>query len=124
EPFWGQGPDVLLSAFGMFNHVRSTDPAADGINKLKWGAEATYTPLSWFALSGRYDLVNPDMMNSQQSFSLISPPLIFRTSFVSHEQGVLGYSHYFYGSEVVPSYPYANLRPHKDLCQASAVMWW
>jgi hypothetical protein len=124
EPFWGQGPDVLLSAFGMFNHVRSTDPMFDNKNKLKYGFEATYVPLKWFALSSRFDMVNPDMSDAEQSFAVLSPRLIFRSSFVSHEQIVLGYSRYFYGSKVVPSYPYANLTPDRDLFQASAVMWW
>jgi hypothetical protein len=124
EKFWGQGPDVLLSTFGMYNRVRTQDPAYDKVQKLKWGFEATYIPLPWFAISGRFDQVNPNMSDSQQSFSVVSPRLIFRTSFVSHEQIVLGYSHYFYGATVVPSYPYQDLVPDKDLFQASAVMWW
>ena len=39
-------------------------------------------------------------------------------------QVVLGYSRYFYGSEVAPGWPYMDLRPDKHLFQASAVMWW
>ena len=109
---------------GMFNRVRSTDPAVGLAHKLKWGGEATYTPLSWFAVSGRYDMVNPDMADAARSFSVVSPRLIFRTSFVSHEQVVLGYSRYFYGADVAPSFPFMELRPDKHLFEASAVMWW
>src|SRR5262249_40375573 len=39
SPFWGQGPDVLLTAFAMLNSVSSRDPMFDGVTKLKWGGD-------------------------------------------------------------------------------------
>ena len=38
--FWGQGPDLIASVFGMFNHVNAPmNKPYDGINKLKFGAD-------------------------------------------------------------------------------------
>src|SRR5258707_4146769 len=43
--FWGDGPDVTLSLFGMYSSVSSTDTSGvnplvgDGVKKLKWGAD-------------------------------------------------------------------------------------
>ena len=124
SPFWGQGPDVLLTVFGMLNFVSSQDPMYDGVTKLKWGADVTYIPLSWLAVSGRYDLVQPNLSDDRYSFSVVSPKLIFRTAFLTHEQVVLGYSHYFYGEKVTPTYPYMAMQPDGDVVQLAAVMWW
>jgi hypothetical protein len=39
------------------------------------------------------------MANSQQSFYVFSPRLMFRSEFVTHEAVVLQYSYYKYGAE-------------------------
>ena len=44
------------------------------------------------------DAVNPDMSDSTQSFYALSPKLIFRSEFVTHESITLQVSKYFYGS--------------------------
>ena len=132
EPFWGQGPDLSLALFGMYNHVINDDstfvPAANDFhaatNKLKWGGEVTYTFISFLGLSFRYDSVQPDLDNSTVSFHVLSPKLIFRTEFVTHEQVILQYSHYIDGANVTPSWPSEPLTPDKDAFMIAAVMWW
>lgn len=125
EPFWGQGPDVLLSVFGMYNHVKSDDPAFAGASdKLKWGADVTYTPLGFLGVSARYDSVQPDLDDSTLSFHVLSPKIILRSEFVTHEQVVLQYSRYLYGDDVMPAWPTASLPPDKDVFTVSAIMWW
>jgi len=127
KPFWGQAPDLNLSIFGMYNHVTSTDSKFSGAkDKLKYGAEVTYTPLSWLGVSGRYDLVQPDMDNSNLSFTVISPKLIIRTSFVSHEQIIIQYTRYIYGEDVVPGWPHddGSYAADENVIKISAVMWW
>jgi hypothetical protein len=123
NPFWGEGPDVLISVFGMFNQVASLDPMFDGILKLKLGAEVTYLPLKWFGASFRYDAVFPDLSNLDSSFHVLSPKLVFRTTFLSHEQIVLSYSRYFDGPAVTPTYPYQMVPPDRDVLQLSATVW-
>lgn len=129
KEFWGQGPDLIIAPFVMANFI-SPDPDDDTFTgartRLKLGGEATYTPLSWLGISARYDVVQPDMDDNTRSFHVISPKIILRSEFVSHEQIVLSYSRYIYGSNVEPVWPYSEegLRPDKDVVMISAVMWW
>jgi hypothetical protein len=123
NPFWGQGPDLLLSVFGMANWVSSSDPAFS-TNRFKMGVEATYLPLKWLGLSGRFDLVEPNLSDDTQTFYALSPKLLFRTEFLAHEQIVVGYTHYFNGSSVTPTYPNQMLRPDRNVLQLSAMLWW
>ena len=57
QAFWGQGPDLITTVFGMYNKVdldaRQNDPFRR-IKKLKFGAEMTYLPLAWFGVGGRW----------------------------------------------------------------------
>ncbi len=68
--FVGEGPDIVVSLFGMQTHVsshdKSVDPATgralyDGVTKRKLGAEASYAILPWFGVSARADQVWPDV---------------------------------------------------------------
>jgi hypothetical protein len=125
KEFYGQGPDLILSGFGMFNHVASDDPGFSApSDKLKLGAEVTYVPKSWLGLDLRYDAVQPDMADSTQSFHVLSPSLILRSRFASNEEVVIGYSHYVNGDGVAPGYPHEMLAPDKHLLRISAIMWW
>ena len=125
EPFWGQSPDIIVSLFGMYNHVTSDDPMFTGASdKFKWGVEATYTPLGWLGIGARFDRVQPDLANSLIAFSQISPRLVFRSEFVTHEQIILQYTHYFYGSMVQPSWPNEPYPADSDVVMISAIMWW
>jgi hypothetical protein len=143
QAFWGQGPDLVLTVFGMFNYVDVN--TADGGNimfdekkKLKFGAEMTYLPLDWFGVGFRGDVVQPDLDNSATNFSVFSPRLIFRTAFVTHEQIVLQYSRYFTGAGVEGMFPYNSqpgggmIRPDplngftatdKNAAQIAAIIW-
>jgi len=143
QAFWGQGPDLVITPFLMFNHV-DIDVAAggnamfDNKNKLKFGAEVTYMALDWLGVGFRGDVVQPDMDNKEQNFSVFSPRLIFRTAFVTHEQIMLQYSRYFIGREVMGQFPYnsqaggAGIRPNdlngfqatdKNAAQIAAIIW-
>lgn len=125
EPFWGQGPDVLLGVFGMFNHVKSKDPAFVGAaDRFKWGGEATYTPFGFLGISARYDNVQPDLNDSTLSFQALSPKVILRSEFATHEQIIVQYTHYFYGDAASPAWPDVGLSPDKDAFLISAIMWW
>ena len=141
--FWGQGPDLIASVFTMFNHVHVPDnPPYDGINKLKFGAEVMYLPLAWFGVGGRYDYVDPDLGKSlaeraatgaptfMDKFQVLSPRLVFRTDFVTHEQILVQYSHYWYDGPAASMFPYntqtgAGQIPGSDAnaFQIAAIIW-
>jgi hypothetical protein len=130
DAFYGQSADLLASLFGMFNKVTSDTPNdatfINGQTKLKLGGDMTYLPLYWLGFSARYDLVQPDMDNSHKSFQVISPRVLFRTSFVAHEEIYVQYSRYFNGSQVVLAYPAtgAAATPDKDVVSIIANMYW
>ncbi len=88
----------------MFNHVTAPMNTSYSLNKLKFGTEWTYVPLSWLGLGARYDVVEPNTSKSGESFSVISPRIIFRTAFVTHEQVMIQYSRYFYGDLYQPGF--------------------
>ena len=117
--FWGQGPDLIASVFTMVNHVHAPQNLPyDGINKVKFGAEVMYLPLAWFGVGGRYDFVDPDFGKSDTEraatgaptfmsrFQVLSPRLVFRTDFVTHEQILVQYSHYWYTGPAASMFPY------------------
>jgi hypothetical protein len=129
QPFSGYGPDIYASLFGMYTHVSSDDAEFDDVDKLKYGAELTYSALAWLAVSGRYDRVVANADDATQTFAVISPRIILRTDYNSQDQVTLQYSHWFYGSGVVArtGYPPRDdpaVRPDEDTFSLTASMWW
>jgi hypothetical protein len=126
QEFYGQDADLAFSVFGMFNRVTGADGTfPDDKMRLKAGADVTYwTPLPWLGAALRYDLVEPDLDNSDQSFHVISPKLILRTEFASHEEVYIQYSRYINGDDVAPGYPHEVLRPDDGVFAVTATMWW
>jgi hypothetical protein len=154
RPFFGQGADVTITVFGMLNRVSGTDdggtgdgstiPAANNANmtKFKWGLEPIWSFSPMMAVGFRADVVNPSMSDSGQSFQVITPKLIFRSEFVTHEMIVLQGSFYHYGSSysditkvgALMPWPFGTNgttdlskyggTPDKYMIALSASMWW
>jgi hypothetical protein len=137
RPFWGQAVDLTIRPFFMLNKVTGTAPGAcysinpkDGncdMTKFKYGTDIVYSFLPKMAAALRTDVVNPNMSDSTQSFYIISPRLIFRSEFVTHEQIVLQYSYYMYGSSYTdPSktYPCAANKDNLKCYATDGVMPW
>ena len=132
QPFWGQGPDLVARVFAMWNEVRPDElTATGGRHKLKLGGSLTYTPLFWLGLSGRVDVVQPDLDHSAQSFQVLSPRVLLRTDFLSHEEVVLKYDRYFLGSDTRLNYPFDEqmardpfFRADENVFSLIATFWW
>jgi hypothetical protein len=140
--FAGDGPDITLSFFGMYNWITSDDRAYDGMKKLKFGGEGIYTPLSWLGVGARFDRLLPDTNDSSQGFSILSPKILFHSQFLTHELITLQYSKYFYGqayfretrpATAVPSGPVTPYGygapgitgpPDENVFKIQATMWW
>jgi hypothetical protein len=102
--FWGEGPDLLISIFGVVGSTNSDDPAMDGTKMLKYGTEVTYSFLSWLAVSGRIDHVVPDTRDMQASFAVFSPRITFRNAWQGSWRGgtlSLQYAAYVVGDHVI-----------------------
>lgn len=128
-PFTVDGPDIVLSLFGMQTHVTSEQAEYDGITKRKFGAEVSYSLLSWLATSLRWDRVDPNVDFQYTAFSVLSPRVIFRTDWASTDQITLQYSRWFNGSRttVTAGYPPREdptVVPDQDMVSLTATMWW
>jgi hypothetical protein len=130
DVFEGDSADIFISAFGMQTQVDSNDPAFDGVTKRKLGAMVSYSFLPWLAATARYDRVEPNTSDSSQTFSVVSPALIFRTGWQARDQIALQYSHWFYGknSDVrTQGFPYVydhSIVPDKDMISLTATFSW
>lgn len=127
--FHGKSPDVRLSVFGMGTSVTSPDPLFGGVSKLKLGVEATYSMLSWFAASTRFDHVEGDTSDSTKSFNILSPRLLFHTDWMSRDEFALQYSFFQYGQNVMTraGHPPVNdpAAPRdKHVFVVSGTFWW
>ncbi len=105
EEFWGDGPDLKLSLFGMYAQIAADDPARDGEKKYKLGAEGTYSALSWLALAGRVDRVVPYMnepkvplyaRQNDNSYSVLTARAVVRSDWQAREALTLQYSRFLY----------------------------
>ena len=101
EEFWGEGTDLLLGVFGVYARTGSEDPTYDGVRSYKFGVEATYSALPWLAVSGRFDRLVPDDRRAERSYAIVSPKLVFRTSWQTRESVTLQYTKWLYGSAPV-----------------------
>jgi hypothetical protein len=104
-------------------------PLYDGVNKLKYGLETTYSALSWLAGSLRYDRVVADTDLMAKTFAVISPAVILRSDFNSQDLVTLRYSRWLYGSGVTvrEGYPPKDapwVEPDENTFSLTASMWW
>lgn len=128
DNFVGNGPDIFVSAFGMFVKT-DTDEAGQPATSMKFGAEASYSMLPWLAGGVRYDKVQPDADFPAYGFGVLSPRLIFRTGWQAHDQVTLQYSHWFNGDYTTvrsgyPAKPDVTVVPDSDMVSLTASMWW
>jgi hypothetical protein len=105
DEFYGEGPDLKLSFFGLYGHITADDPARDGEDKYKLGVEGTYTPLPWLAGALRIDRAVPYVSRpkvplypnqNDNSFSVLTLKAIFRSDWQAREALTLQYSRFFY----------------------------
>jgi hypothetical protein len=115
--FWGDGMDFKALVYAMYNQVSSEyDPNYDAYalseaqalgyaaprdnysehTKLKFGTDLTFSVFPAMAMALRFDRVQPNNNLPNQSFSILSPRLEFRSRWVTRESIHLQYSRYFY----------------------------
>ena len=111
QAWWGQGTDLTLQLFGLYTWITGTGdvpgstwfagitgPDGLGTKKLKMGGQLLYTPLPIMSVGVRFDSVQPNLDNNTHNFWVVTPRLVFRTEFVTHEQITIQYQYYQCGS--------------------------
>jgi hypothetical protein len=126
EAFDYQHPDLITSVFSNFGMVNSDDPFNDGRKMWKAGADATYQFISWAAVSGRYDHVNPNSKKDDEAFDVTAFKLILRSQWITHETVTLSYTRWYYGSGTHAEFPYELPRNELDnqMFALHFGMWW
>lgn len=132
--WWGDGSDVVATVFGMYNSIstENTPQNGGGDKRFKSGLDVLYTPLPVIGFGGRVDLVQPDLDNSRKSFTVLSPRIVLRTNYVTHEQVIIQYQRYLYNDETALPFPFegpgatfpAMGYRDKGVLTISATMWW
>ncbi|HEU5077435.1 MAG TPA: hypothetical protein VFU02_24755 [Polyangiaceae bacterium] len=110
------GQDLKMKFFGIMNFISVDDrasfeanPAYDGANadlidehsqdgtrKLKFGGDFEYFALPWLSAGLRADRLQPHSKVPEQSFTVVSPRITFRSDFVTREAVTLQYTRYIY----------------------------
>ena len=129
DQYQGLSPDLLVSLFGVGTYVKSDDPSANKVFKVKGGGELTYLPLAWFGVSERFDHVRLNNSDSRQAFTIYSSRLLLHTGWKSRGEIAVQYSHFVYGSRVYvktgyPPHLDPNVNPDRDVFSLTATYWW
>ena len=126
QPFSGDRPDITVNTGFVIAYTLVSPQALPGSMtagaipadvdlfdkrlRYKFGADVLYTFKPWMAVGFRADRVAPNSKDSQETFYVISPRLVFKRSWYSHENIQIIYGKWFYGphshseaSAVVPS---------------------
>jgi hypothetical protein len=142
-PFGSNRPDLLLQA-GFIIAYATTNPVAlsgttdaqtvadyDTFNKrlrYKFGLDLLYNMLPWFGAGIRGDRVAPTSKDSEETFYVLSPRLVFKTNWVTHEEIRLIYGKWFYGPHTHPEasglIPADQTRLDDQLIALNINMWW
>jgi len=96
----GEGWDVSAKVYLMYNRIWSDDPDNDGSWRLKYGFDVLGTPLPWLGVGLRFTQVRPHSRVAEQTFSVISPRLLFKLNWISAETIEVSYSRYLYNTRV------------------------
>jgi len=109
------GRDLKMKFFGIMNFISVDDRASfeanplyagnedlidehsqDGTRKLKFGGDFEYFALPWLSAGLRADRLQPHSKIPEQSFTVVSPRITFRSDFVTREAVTIQYTRYFY----------------------------
>jgi hypothetical protein len=120
------GPEFFTSFFLDYAQVSSKDPDYDHRKLVKFGTELTWRWLRWLALSSRVDRVIPNSKDSEESFTVISPKIIIKSDWLSHEQVTLSYTRWLYGAHTHAEFPndFTRGQLDDDMFALTFGLWW
>jgi hypothetical protein len=123
--FEGDGPDILINAGFIVARSTTTFEPYDRVRH-KYGLDALYKLLPWFAVGIRGDRVVPTSRDSGETFHVIAPRLVLKTDWQSRETVTLLYAKWFHGPRTHPEAS-SSTAPDKiddQLIALNVTMWW
>lgn len=113
--------DMNVAVYGMYNKAKSpkqdpNDPTSIDIDddKLKFGADVDVSLFKFMSIGTRFDRVMPQLSDTSDAYTAISPRMSFYTKWKSKEQAIVQYTHFFLGKNTVPGSPYTDEYFHPD----------
>jgi hypothetical protein len=126
--FWGVGPDLHVSVFGIYGYSNSNADTAGSRHMLKFGTELFYSFSKYMGAAFRFDQVMPDIDQSAQSFAVLTPKLIFRSDWNSRHTLTVQYSGYITDAAVVVHgdnrLVAASDNPDEHMLAMYGTIWW
>jgi hypothetical protein len=142
-PVSSDDPDITLNvglavAYTLTNTQPlngTTNPSGQALDsdtfnhRFRWkaGVDALYNILPWMGLELRVDRVAPNSKDAEETFYVVSPRVVFKTSWISHETIQLIYGKWFYGADTHPeasSLVSGDIALDDQLIALNANMWW
>ena len=125
-PFSSNGPDVTVNAGFEIAHSWTDFQSFSDRTRHKYGLDVLYTFLPYMGFGIRADRVVPNSNDSQETFHVIAPRLVFKTDWTSREQITLLYAKWFYGAHTHPEASSITTGDRLDdqLFALNAQIWW
>ncbi|MCL2449294.1 MAG: hypothetical protein FWD17_10125, partial [Polyangiaceae bacterium] len=101
-PFNSDGPDLALNLGFIFADSWSAFQPFDGRMRYKAGADLLYSFLPWVSVGVRGDVVVPNSHDSEETFYVVAPRLVFKSDWTSRDTVSLIYGKWFYGPHTHP----------------------
>jgi hypothetical protein len=96
-PFNNDGPDIVVNAGFVIAKSWSDFEPFNGRVRDKYGADVMYTFSPYMGVGMRADRVVPNSKDSEETFHVLAPRLVFRSDWQSRETITLLYAKWLYG---------------------------
>ncbi|HEY4013061.1 MAG TPA: hypothetical protein VGM06_06970 [Polyangiaceae bacterium] len=101
-PFDANGPDLAVNAGYEIADSWTVFQPFDSRVRQKFGVDLLYTFLPYMGVGFRVDRVMPNSKDESEDFFVLSPRLVFKTDWLSHDTITLSYGKWFYGADSHP----------------------
>jgi hypothetical protein len=101
-PFGSDGPDLAINTGFVVAESWSDFQPFDGRVRCKGGLDLLYTFLPFMGAGFRADAVVPNSHDSEETFYVIAPRLVFKSDWSSRDTVTLLYGRWFYGPHSHP----------------------
>jgi hypothetical protein len=98
-PFDPNRSDLVINAGLILANSHSPNPLFDGRKRYKAGLDLLYILNSWMGVALRVDRVAPNSRDSEETFHVVAPRLVFKTNWTSRENISVMYAKWFYGTD-------------------------
>jgi hypothetical protein len=125
-PFNGDGPDIVVNTGFVFAKSWSDFEPFDQRARHKYGLDVLYTFSPYMGVGLRGDRVVPSSKDSEETFHVLAPRLVFRTDWRSRETITLLYAKWLYGphSHAEASSITPGSRLDDQLLALNVQIWW